>query len=95
MPYAAGLLWSMAATFTSVCSISSTSQTVEKKIINSCETLSSFSGISLTSLGGRRKNNVLKKRNDSKIQAMAKELHFNQDGSAIKKLQVSLIGIFN
>lgn len=89
--YAAGLLGSMAATFISVCSIASTSQSVDKKLINSSETLSSFSGISLTSLGGRRNNKVLKKRYDSKIKAMAKELHFNQDGSAIKKLQVSLI----
>lgn len=95
MPYAAGLLRSMATTFTSVCSIASTSQSVDKKFINSSETLSSFSGISLTSFGGRGKNKALKKRYDSKIKSMAKELHFNQDGSAIKKLQVSLIGILN
>ncbi|KAJ8535914.1 hypothetical protein K7X08_034315 [Anisodus acutangulus] len=84
------LLWSMAATFTSVCSIASTSQAVDKKFINSSETLSSFSGISSTSLGGRRKNTVLKKRYGSKIQAMAKKLHFNQDGDAIKKLQAGV-----
>ncbi|CAN4086855.1 unnamed protein product [Withania somnifera] len=80
----------MAATFTSVCSIASTSQAVDKKFINSSETLSSFSGISLTSFRGRRKNKVLKKRYDSKIQAMAKELHFNLDASAIKKLQAGV-----
>ncbi|KAM3267945.1 hypothetical protein P3S67_031930 [Capsicum chacoense] len=80
----------MATTFTSVCSIASTSQSVDKKFINSSETLSSFSGISLTSFGGRGKNKALKKRYDSKIKSMAKELHFNQDGSAIKKLQAGV-----
>lgn len=85
----------MAATFTSVCSIASTSQAVDKKLINSSETLSSFTAISSSSLGGRKKNTVLKKRYDFKIQAATKKLHFNQDGDAIRKLQVSLIGNSN
>lgn len=50
---------------------------------------SSLSSISLSSLSGRRQNLHLQKRCNPKIRAMAKELYFNKDGSAIKKLQVS------
>lgn len=82
----------MASTFTAMSSISSLaapcSRAVDKKLSNSSEKLSSLASISSSSLGGRRQNMVLQRRCSPKIRAMAKELYFNKDGSAIKKLQV-------
>lgn len=52
--------------------------------------LSSLASISSTSFG-RRKNVVLRKTRPCQITAAAKELYFNKDGSAIKKLQVSFV----
>lgn len=49
--------------------------------------LSSLASISSTALVGRRQNVVLHNSRSTKINAMAKELYFNKDGSAIKKLQ--------
>ena len=51
--------------------------------------LSSFTSLSSRSLGGGKQKLHLQKRCNSKVSAMAKELYFNKDGSAIKKLQVS------
>lgn len=79
----------MASTFSAMSSVGavvSASHTIEKKSLKSSETLSSFASLSPNALGGRRKNVVLRKR--SKVRAMAKDLYFNTDGSAIKKLQV-------
>ena len=50
---------------------------------------SSLASISSSSLSGRWHNLHLQKRCNCRIRAMAKELYFNKDGSAIKKLQVS------
>lgn len=50
---------------------------------------SSFSSISSSSVTLRRRQLQLQKRSSPRIQAMAKELYFNKDGLAIKKLQVS------
>nr|GMD30442.1 ruBisCO large subunit-binding protein subunit beta, chloroplastic-like [Ipomoea batatas]GMD35483.1 ruBisCO large subunit-binding protein subunit beta, chloroplastic-like [Ipomoea batatas] len=81
----------MASTFSAMSSVGavvSASHTIEKKSLKSSETLSSFASLSPNALGGRRKNVVLRKR--SKVRAMAKDLYFNTDGSAIKKLQAGV-----
>ncbi|KAI3814941.1 hypothetical protein L1987_14590 [Smallanthus sonchifolius] len=52
--------------------------------------LSSFSSISSSPLGHRRQNVVLQKRCSLKVKAMAKDLYFNKDGSAVKKLQAGV-----
>lgn len=52
--------------------------------------LSSVANISSTSFGSKR-NVALKKSRRPTILAAAKELHFNKDGSAIKKLQVRFL----
>lgn len=84
----------MASTFvalSSVGSITSTSAYVaDKKLANTSEALSSFGSISSSSSRVRSKNVVLRKRCNLKVQAMAKDLHFNKDGSAIKKLQAGV-----
>ena len=61
---------------------------VDNKAMTSAEKFSSFASMSPTSLI-RRQNVVLRKSRSTKINAMAKELYFNKDGSAIKKLQVT------
>lgn len=55
---------------------------------------SSFTSISSWSLAGGRQELHLQRKCNSKISAMAKELYFNKDGSAIKKLQVSSLFTF-
>ncbi|RWW76225.1 hypothetical protein BHE74_00015705 [Ensete ventricosum] len=52
---------------------------------------SSFSSISPIAISSRRQSLCYSRRSNSKINAMAKELYFNKDGSAIKKLQVSFV----
>lgn len=54
---------------------------------------SSFSSISPIAISGRTQSLCYLRRGNSKINAMAKELYFNKDGSAIKKLQVSFVEI--
>ncbi|KAL3649341.1 hypothetical protein CASFOL_005744 [Castilleja foliolosa] len=80
----------MASTFamSSVGSLAATgsSKAMDNKITASSNKLSSFASISSSSLG-RRKNIVLRKTHPSQIKAAAKDLYFNKDGSAIKKLQ--------
>ncbi|WCJ31867.1 Phosphoribosylglycinamide formyltransferase chloroplastic [Euphorbia peplus] len=53
---------------------------------NRCPSLASISGGSL----GTKQNVSSRRLRSSKISAMAKELHFNKDGSAIKKLQTGV-----
>ena len=82
----------MASTFTAMSSVGSLAapgcRVMDKKFASS-DKLSSSASISSFSFA--RRQNVMSQRNRSpKICAMAKELHFNKDGSAIKKLQVSL-----
>ncbi|OVA08565.1 Chaperonin Cpn60 [Macleaya cordata] len=73
----------MASTMSSVGSLAApSSRVLDKK-------LSSSSSISSMSFGGRRQNVVLQRRCSPKIRA-AKELYFNKDGSAIKKLQIGV-----
>lgn len=49
----------------------------------------SFGSISSSSFG-RSQNVFLRRARSPRINAMAKELYFNKDGSAIKRLQVSI-----
>ncbi|KAK8950269.1 hypothetical protein KSP40_PGU018213 [Platanthera guangdongensis] len=51
---------------------------------------SSLASISSCSLNGRRKKMSLQKGSNTRISAMAKELYFNKDGSATKKLQAGV-----
>ncbi|KAL2554952.1 Chaperonin 60 subunit beta 1 [Forsythia ovata] len=84
----------MASTFTALSSVGSiasiSAYIADKKLANASEALSSFASISSSSSRVRSKNVVLPKRCNLKVQAMAKELHFNKDGSAIKKLQAGV-----
>nr|GEW17145.1 RuBisCO large subunit-binding protein subunit beta, chloroplastic [Tanacetum cinerariifolium] len=65
--------------------------TADTKISNtSTRSLSSFASISSAPFVSRRRNVVLQKKVSPKVKAMAKELYFNKDGSAIKKLQAGV-----
>lgn len=80
----------MASTFTAMSSVGSLAAPgMDKKLATSLDKLSSVSSISSSSFG-RRRSVSLRKSREPKICAMAKDLYFNKDGSAIKKLQVSL-----
>ncbi|CAH1425497.1 ruBisCO large subunit-binding protein subunit beta, chloroplastic [Lactuca sativa] len=61
-----------------------------KAVTSSLESLSSFSSISSTPLAHRRQNVVMHRRSTLKVNAMAKEIYLNKDGSAIKKLQAGV-----
>ncbi|KAK3003776.1 hypothetical protein RJ639_019701 [Escallonia herrerae] len=80
----------MASTFAAMSSAGSLaapgSRVMDKQLATSSNKLSSFATISSSSFGSRR-NVVLRKSRSSRITAAAKELYFNKDGSAIKKLQ--------
>ncbi|KAJ7955443.1 ruBisCO large subunit-binding protein subunit beta, chloroplastic [Quillaja saponaria] len=80
----------MASTFTAMSSAGSLAapgcRVMDKKFASSADKLSSSASISLCPFG-RRQNMVLRRTQSSKVSAMAKELHFNKDGTAIKKLQ--------
>lgn len=82
----------MASAFTAMSSIGTLaapgSRVMDKKLLSSSNKLTSRTSIYSFALP-RRQTVVLRRNRSSKISAMAKELHFNQDGSAIKKLQVS------
>ncbi|XWS11964.1 hypothetical protein CRYUN_Cryun37aG0050100 [Craigia yunnanensis] len=66
------------------------SRTMDKKFLNSSGRLSSFDSISSSAFLGRKHNVILRRERSSKIWAMAKELYFNKDGYAIKKLQTGV-----
>lgn len=69
----------------------STYGTLDAKInATSTRSLSSSASISSTPFTNGRRNVILKNKLNPKVKAMAKELYFNKDGSAIKKLQVSI-----
>ncbi|KAH1039813.1 hypothetical protein J1N35_041556 [Gossypium stocksii] len=82
----------MASTFTAMSSVGSfiapNSLVMDKKLSSSSNKLSSLASISSSSfLSGR--NVILRRSRLPKI-SVAKELHFNKDGSAIKKLQTGV-----
>ncbi|KAI7752237.1 hypothetical protein M8C21_023158 [Ambrosia artemisiifolia] len=84
----------MASTFAGVTAVgslaSSSNRVMDKNLSTSSNKLSSFASISSSSLG-RRQNLALKRApHSSQIKAAAKELYFNKDGSAIKKLQIGV-----
>ncbi|XP_044485420.1 ruBisCO large subunit-binding protein subunit beta, chloroplastic-like isoform X1 [Mangifera indica] len=62
---------------------------MDDKILSSLSRLLSLASISSSSFVGRRKDVNLQKRRSLKVKAIAKELHFNQDGDTIKKVQLS------
>lgn len=83
----------MASSFTAMSSVgplaSPSCRAMDKKFVPSSDKLSSSASFSPFTIA--RRQSVISRRNRSPlIFAMAKELHFNKDGSAIKKLQVSL-----
>ncbi|XVF26809.1 hypothetical protein REPUB_Repub14bG0050900 [Reevesia pubescens] len=65
-------------------------RTMDKKFMSSSGQLPSFDSISSSAFRGRKQNVMLRRGRSPKILAMAKELHFNKDGSAIKKLQTGV-----
>lgn len=77
----------MASTFAAMSSAGSLAAPSGRVADNKFQRLSSSSSISSCSFV--TKHNAVRRRTPSpRISAMAKELHFNKDGSAIKKLQV-------
>ncbi|GJU24504.1 RuBisCO large subunit-binding protein subunit beta, chloroplastic [Tanacetum coccineum] len=65
--------------------------TADTKISNTASrSLSSFASISSAPISSQKRNVVLQKKVSPKVKAMAKELYFNKDGSAIKKLQAGV-----
>ncbi|XP_058114626.1 ruBisCO large subunit-binding protein subunit beta, chloroplastic [Magnolia sinica] len=84
----------MAASFSTMSTVGSlvapSGLAMDKKLSISSNRLSSLASISTSSLGGRRQRLHLQKRCSPKISAMAKELYFNKDGSATKKLQAGV-----
>ncbi|KAK8925756.1 hypothetical protein KSP39_PZI018985 [Platanthera zijinensis] len=86
----------MAATFNTMStfgSLAACGLSSDKKFSPSSGVLSQFSSlasISSCSLNGRRKKMSLQKGSNTRISAMAKELYFNKDGSATKKLQAGV-----
>ncbi|KAH6823708.1 TCP-1/cpn60 chaperonin family protein [Perilla frutescens var. hirtella] len=83
----------MASTFAGLSSVGSLaapgSRAIDDKVAALSGKLSSLASISSSSLG-RRRNVVLRKTRSSQITAAAKDLYFNKDGSAIKRLQVGV-----
>ncbi|GER50697.1 60 kDa chaperonin [Striga asiatica] len=80
----------MASTFAGMSAVSSLAASgcriTDNKAAASSNKLSSLASISSSSLG-RRKNVDLRKTRPFQITAAAKDLYFNKDGSAMKKLQ--------
>lgn len=77
----------------SILSPSITSGLASNKSLNEKRSVSltSFASISSTSLSGRRRSLQMQRKWVPATRAMAKELYFNKDGSATKKMQVSLL----
>ncbi|KAM1292871.1 hypothetical protein ACFX13_020160 [Malus domestica] len=65
---------------------STTSGRVIDRKFDNLSSRASFSSFSVS----RRQNVALRRTRFPRIYAMAKELHFNKDGSAIKKLQIGV-----
>ncbi|PQM33093.1 ruBisCO large subunit-binding protein subunit beta chloroplastic [Prunus yedoensis var. nudiflora] len=79
----------MASTFATMTSVGSLAAPSSRVIDRKFDNLSSRASISPFSFS-RRHNVVLRRARSPRICAMAKELHFNKDGSAIKKLQTGV-----
>ncbi|KMZ69424.1 Chaperonin 60 subunit beta 2, chloroplastic [Zostera marina] len=76
----------------SILSPSITSGLASNKSLNEKRSVSltSFASISSTSLSGRRRSLPMQRKWVPATRAMAKELYFNKDGSATKKMQVGV-----
>lgn len=70
--------------------ISMGSHSIDKRSFSSSHKLSSFDCISSSFLKNNQINIVPRKRCSFKISAATKELHFNKNGSAIRKLQAGV-----
>lgn len=79
----------MASTFAAMSSVGSLAAPSGRVVDKKFQKLSSSSSISSCSFA--RRQNVVRRTPSPRISAMAKELHFNKDGSAIKKLQVGFL----
>ena len=82
----------MASTFLVMSSAGSFAALSGRVVDKKFEKLSSSSSISSCSFA--RRQNVVRRVPSQRISAMAKELHFNKDGTAIKKLQVGFFFFF-
>ncbi|CAI0432334.1 unnamed protein product [Linum tenue] len=82
----------MASTFTTMSSVGSlAAPAMDKRLAASpSNKLSSLASVSGSSFGRRRQNVVLRNSRLPMTCKAAKELHFNKDGSAIKKLQTGV-----
>lgn len=84
----------MASTFAGVSSVGSlacsSNRVIDKNLSIPSNKLSSFASISSTSLVRRQNLSLRKAPRTPQIKAAAKELYFNKDGSAIKKLQIGV-----
>lgn len=82
----------MASTFAAMSSVGSlitpSGSVLDKIHVSSSTKLSSFASISSCPFGQRK--SVVVRKTRPLVTAAAKELYFNKDGSAIKKLQVHL-----
>ncbi|RXH83820.1 hypothetical protein DVH24_009255 [Malus domestica] len=79
----------MASTFAAMTSVGSLAAPSGRVIDRKFDNLSSRASFSSFSVS-RRQNVALRRTRSPRICAMAKELHFNKDGSAIKKLQTGV-----
>lgn len=73
--------------------ISMGSHSIDKRSFSSSHKLSSFDCISSSFSKNNQINIVPRKRCSFKISAATKKLHFNKNGSAIRKLQVCIQSI--
>lgn len=84
----------MTSAFAAMSSVSSVGPSrsflIDRKITGSSNQVPYFSPVPSNTFGGRRTNTFLKRGYPVKIRASAKELHFNKNGSAIRKLQAGV-----
>lgn len=78
------------ATMSAVGSLISVGSQIDKKTISSSQKFSSLECISSSFLRGNQNNVVPRRRYSLKINAATKELHFNKNGAAIRKLQAGV-----
>ncbi|XP_021749616.1 ruBisCO large subunit-binding protein subunit beta, chloroplastic-like [Chenopodium quinoa] len=77
-------------TMSAIGSLTSVGSQIDKKSINPSHKLSSLDCISWSFPKGSRSYAVPSKRHSLKINAAVKELHFNKNGAAIRKLQAGV-----
>ncbi|KAL9259191.1 RuBisCO large subunit-binding protein subunit beta, chloroplastic-like protein [Drosera capensis] len=84
----------MTSAFAAMSSVSSvvpsSSFVIDRKITSFSNQVPYFSPVPSNTFGGRRTNTFLKRGYPVKIRASAKELHFNKNGVAIRKLQAGV-----